>query len=143
MKKFLLSLCMIAVASICVLSITSCKDDDEMQSTTTVSGNFDSIIKGQIDKGVSYSFVIDGQNYSSWDAAKNALAGLPAGSHTFQTVMNKDGQTYKGTPTTFTVPTSGSVTFNVDVPTADAEHSTGAKITLTVAGHGGGAGTVA
>ena len=137
MKKFLLSLCMIAVASFCVLSITSCKDDDEMQSTTTVSGNFDSIINGQTAKGVSYSFVIDGQNYSSWDAAKNALAGLPAGSHTFQTVMTKDGQTYKGTPTTFTVPSTGSVTINVDVPTADAEHSTGAKITLTI-GHNGG-----
>ena len=138
MKKFLLSLCMIAVASVCVFSFTSCKDDEEeMMNSTTVSGTMDSIIAAQTAKGVSYSFTIDGQNYSSWAAAKDALAKLPAGVHTVQATMTKDGKTYTGDATTFTVPENGSVTVKIDLPTADAQHSTGAQFTIQT-GHSGG-----
>lgn len=134
---------MIAVASVCVFSFTSCKDDEEeMQANTTVTGSMDSIIAAQTAQGVSYSFTIDGQTYPTWAAAKEALSKLPAGSHTFQATMTKDGKTYPGTVSTFTIPTSGSVTFNVDLPTHDATHSTGAKITIN-ANHSGGAATVA
>ena len=138
MKKFLLSLCMIAVASVCVFSLTSCKDDEEdMQNSTTVSGNIDSILSGQTAKGVSYSFTIDGQTYPSWAAAKDALSKLPAGTHTIQASMTKDGKTYQGNPSTFTIPQNGSVVVSIDLPTSDSLHSTGAQFTITT-GHSGG-----
>lgn len=145
MKKFLLSLCMIAVASVCVFSITSCKDDDEaaMQNSKNVSGTFEKIINDEIAQGVSYTFELDGTTYNNWADAKAALAALPAGNHTFKTTMMKDGQVYQGNPVTFTVSDTGAVTFGVDVPLHDALHSNGAKITITPAGHSGGAGTVA
>ncbi|MCR4994649.1 MAG: hypothetical protein K6A32_04605 [Bacteroidales bacterium] len=139
MKKFLLSFCMLAVASVCVF-MTSCKDDDEeaMKQNTTITGNVDDIVAQEIANGVTYSFVVNGTTYNSWDDVVADFEDLPAGTYTIQVIMEKDGETYEGEPTTFTIPTSGSVVVDVDIPTSDSEHSEGATFTINK-GHGGGA----
>lgn len=139
MKKFLLSLCMLAVASACVF-MASCKDDDEL-ARAKVSGTLEQVVNNEMRQhGVSYTFQLDGQIYNSYSAFAEAVAALPAGSnHTMSvTMVDKNGNAHKGDSVSFTVPASGSVTVPVDVPVHNADHSDGATVVIAAPSHSGG-----
>ncbi len=143
MKKFLLSICMLAVASVC-LFMTSCKDDDE-PAVVQVTGSLDQVIGDETstNPGFVYSFELDGRTYNSLDALKAAIAALPEGTTHTLTVIGTDanGKAHRGNTTTFTSPRAGqSVTIPIDVPLHDADHSQGATLVITAPeSHNGGA----
>lgn len=141
MKKFLLSLCVLAVAGVCVF-MTSCKDDDELQ--TRVNSNVETAIAAaQDDANYDYQYVLNGQTYTSLEALQNAISELPADSQNevYVVATNKTtGEVKQGTTSSFTAPQPGqSTTVKIEVP---GTTTTTAEVTLNTtleSQHSGGA----
>ena len=140
MKKFLLSLCVLAVAGVCVL-MTSCKDDDEL--ATRVNTNIASVIAAAQDAGYTYTYVLNGQTYTSLGAVQDAINDFPAGTTNEIYVVatpNDGGQPKQGEAATFTTPQpGGSTTFTVDVPGDTTKPVTVTLNTTLESQHSGGA----
>lgn len=141
MKKFLLSLCVLAVASVCVF-MTSCKDSDEFN--THINNNVTSQIAAVQDPGYTYTYVLNGQTYNSLDALNKAIDELPAGSegNTIYVVATPtDGGPAKtGKTSTFATPKPGEkAVVSVEVP-GDTNKTTEVTLNTTVESqHSGGA----
>ncbi len=141
MKKFLLSLCVLAVAGVCVF-MTSCKDDDELQ--TRVNSNVETAIAAaQDDANYDYQYVLNGQTYTSLEALQNAISELPADTQNevYVVATNKTtGEVKQGTTSSFTAPQPGqSTTVKIEVP---GTTTTTAEVTLNTtleSQHSGGA----
>lgn len=141
MKKFLLSLCVLAVASVCVF-MTSCKDSDEFN--THINNNAQSQIAAVQDPGYTYTYVLNGQTYNSLNALNKAIDELPAGSegNTIYVVATPtDGGPAKtGKTSTFATPKPGEkAVVSVEVP-GDTTKTTAITLNTTVESqHSGGA----
>lgn len=141
MKKFLLSLCVLAVASVCVF-MTSCKDSDEFN--THINNNAQSQIAAVQDPGYTYTYVLNGQTYNSLNALNKAIDELPAGSegNTIYVVATPtDGGPAKtGKTSTFATPKPGEkAVVSVEVP-GDTNKTTQITLNTTVESqHSGGA----
>ncbi len=141
MKKFLLSLCVLAVASVCVF-MTSCKDSDEFN--THINNNAQSQIAAVQDPGYTYTYVLNGQTYNSLNALNKAIDELPAGSegNTIYVVATPtDGGPAKtGKTSTFATPKPGEkAVVSVEVP-GDTTKTTQINLNTTVESqHSGGA----
>lgn len=141
MKKFLLSLCVLAVASVCVF-MTSCKDSDEFN--THINNNVQSQIAAVQDPGYTYTYVLNGQTYNSLNALNKAIDELPAGSegNTIYVVATPtDGGPAKtGKTSTFATPKPGEkAVVSVEVP-GDTTETTQITLNTTVESqHSGGA----
>ncbi len=142
MKKFLLSLCVLAVASVCVF-MTSCKDSDEFN--THINNNVKSEIAAAQDADYTYTYVLNGQTYNSLDALNKAIDELPAGSegNTIYVVATPtDGGPAKtGKTSTFATPKPGekAVVVSVEVP-GDTNKTAEVTLNTTVESqHSGGA----
>jgi len=141
MKKFLLSLCVLAVASVCVF-MTSCKDSDEFN--THINNNAQSQIAAVQDPGYTYTYVLNGQTYNSLNALNKAIDELPAGSegNTIYVVATPtDGGPAKtGKTSTFATPKPGEkAVVSVEVP-GDTNKTTQINLNTTVESqHSGGA----
>lgn len=140
MKKFLLSLCVLAVAGVCVF-MTSCKDDDELQ--TRVNSNVETAIKNAEDANYDYKYVLNGQTYTSLEALDQAIKDLPADSQNEIYVVATDkntGEVKQGATSSFVAPQPGkTTTVNVEVPGTTTQT---AEITLNTtleSQHSGGA----
>lgn len=143
MKKFLLSLCAIAVASACVF-MTSCKDDDEWAEQINVPSVANAVASAQaagVTAGLTYSYQLNGQEYTSPEALQQAIAALEPGSqNNTLVVVAKDpatGASQSGKVTTFSVPAVGGqpqqIVFNIPTttnPTDDGSNNT-ATISIT------------
>ncbi len=123
MKKFLLSLCVLAMASVCVF-MTSCKDEDgnEKDYVTQVNSNVAKKIAAAENTAVyTYKYTMNGQTYNTAEELQEAIKELPVGTQAEVQVIatpKAGGTVLYGKKTTFTVPTQGnqiSVTFNVPV----------------------------
>ena len=142
MKKFLLSLCVLAVASVCVF-MTSCKDSDEFN--THINNNAASMIAAVQDAGYTYTYVLNGQTYNSLDALNKAIDELPAGSegNTIYVVATPtDGGAPKtGQTTTFSTPKPGekAVVVHVEVPGDTTKDAAVTLQTTVESQHSGGA----
>ena len=141
MKKFLLSLCVLAVASVCVF-MTSCKDSDEFN--THIHNNAQSQIAAVQDPGYTYTYVLNGQTYNSLNALNKAIDELPAGSegNTIYVVATPtDGGPAKtGKTSTFATPKPGEkAVVSVEVP-GDTNKTAEVTLKTTVESqHSGGA----
>ena len=140
MKKFLLSLCVLAIAGVCVF-MTSCKDNDEV--ATRVNSNVKTAIAAAQDAGYTYSYVLNGQTYNSLDALNNAIADLPAGTQNeIYVVATPDGggAPITGQTTTFTTPQPGQTTTVPVVVPGDTNTTVNVVLNTTLeAQHSGGA----
>ena len=154
MKKFLLSLCAIAVASACVF-MTSCKDDDEnydVKTQVNLPASFVNDIKAKQDANYNYTYEVNGKVCNNEEELKAAIAELPAG-QTAQikvTATPKSGSGAALTSTSdFVVPAakaSEATSFNyaIAIPTAADQTGANNKATGTASAtetisHSGGA----
>ena len=129
MKKFLLSFCVLAVASVCVF-MTSCKDEDALAAAAknipapTVPFGYTS---------ATYSYVLDGVTYNSIEELNAALATMDPGStHTAQVIVTgvaTDGTktVVKGNEFELTIPVEGGemVIPTVNIPALPDPHKAG------------------
>ena len=142
MKKFLLSLCALAVAGVCVF-MTSCKDDDEL--ATRINSNIVSAIAAAQDAGYTYTYVLNGQTFTTPEALQAAINDLPAGStnEIYVVATPTDGsQPIQGQTATFTAPQPGETTsFTVEVPGDTTDTVTVIMNTTLESQHSGGAAT--
>jgi len=143
MKKFLLSLCVLAVASVCVF-MTSCKDEDDNASNN--EGLF-TAIASKLDPSCTYTFVMGGKTYTTVEELVQALAEQPAGTAATVTVnaTTPDGTKKSGSISgtvvapgqtssiTYDIPQRGNpkqgrmeVTWNTTVTPKDKIHNGGA-----------------
>lgn len=141
MKKFLLSLCVLAVAGVCVF-MTSCKDDDELQ--TRVNSNVETAIAAaQDDANYDYQYVLNGQTYTSLEALQNAISELPADTQNevYVVATNKTtGEVKQGTTSSFTAPQPGqSTTVKIEVPGTTTQTAEVTLNTTLESQHSGGA----
>lgn len=150
MKKFLLSLCAIAVASACVF-MTSCKDEDEYAEQVNVPSVANAVASAQaagITAGLTYSYKLNGQEYTSPEALQQAIAALEPGTqnNTLE-VVAKDaaGNVQVGKASTFNVPAAGGqpqqIVFYVPKNMTDDGANNAATISISttlVSQHSGG-----
>ena len=141
MKKFLLSLCVLAVASVCVF-MTSCKDSDEF--STHVTNDAKTVINQAQDPAYTYTYVLNGQTYNSLDALNKAIDELPAGSegNTIYVVATPTGggAAKTGQTTTFSTPKPGEKTIvKVEVPGTTNKDVNVTLVTTVENQHSGGA----
>ena len=153
MKKFLLSLCVLAVASVCVF-MTSCKDDDEnydVKTQVNLPASFVNDIKAKQDANCTYTYEVNGKVCNSVEELQAAIAELPAGETAKITVTAKNstnGATYTAT-SDFVVPAakaSEATSFNyaIAIPTEADQTGANNKATGTASAtetisHSGGA----
>ena len=98
MKKFLLSLCVLAAASVCVF-MTSCKDD-EGTNADYVSGQTQinkAEAKAEMAKAKdatlgAYTYELNGKTYTSEDALIDAINKMEPGAEYKITTTNSNGQ---------------------------------------------------
>lgn len=136
MKKFLLSLCAVAVAGVC-LFMTSCKDDDD----PIIYNNIKAAIEQVQDKGedVKYEYNLNGTTYSSLDALQNAINNLPADTEfTITVTETKGGQTKTATSNGRTPKAGQSSTVEVIVPSIDNNKNETVVVNMTASTHSGG-----
>jgi len=115
MKKFLLSLCAIAVAGVC-LFMTSCKDDDD----PIIYNDIASAIKNVMDPNATYRYWFDGREVipPTPEQLQKEIQNAGEGEHTITMEMETpDGQ--KQTATTNITIGSGSGTAVLNVPTTN------------------------
>jgi hypothetical protein len=106
MKKFLLSLCVLAVASVCVF-MTSCKDEDDTPQNKETMFN---AISSLLDPSCTYTFKVGGKSYSTVEDLVDALVATPAGS-SINVVVDADTPNGKKSGSiTGTVPAAGQKT---------------------------------
>lgn len=106
MKKFLLSLCVFAVASACVF-MTSCKDEDDNVQ------NYESIltaVSSMLDPTCTYTFTYGGKTYTTVEDLAEALAN--------------------------TAGNGSNVTIGVDATLPDGSKKTGGSVSGKVPGPG-------
>ena len=143
MKKFLLSLCVLAVASVCVF-MTSCKDEDDNTSNYETVFN---AIAPLLDPSCTYTYVLAGKTYDNLEDLAAAMAELPTGSTATVTVnaTTADGQKKSGS-VTGTVPAPGKQSsISYDIPQGGNKADRTGKVnvtwptTVTPKTHNGGA----
>lgn len=126
MKKFLLSLCVLAAASVCVF-MTSCKDD-EGTNADYVSGQTQinkTAAKAEIATAKdatlgAYTYELNGKPYTSEDALIDAISQMEPGAEYTITTTNSNGQ--KAT-TQGVLPAAGS-TGKIDIAFVQADGTT-------------------
>jgi hypothetical protein len=112
MKKFLLSLCVLAVASACVF-MTSCKDEDDTTSNYETMFN---AISSLLDPSCTYTFKVGGKSYTTVEDLVQALVATPAGSSVNVDVEAATPNGKKNGSITGTIPAAGqktTVTYNI------------------------------
>ena len=114
MKKFLLSLCAVAVAGVC-LFMTSCKDDDD----PIIYNNIAEAIQKVQDQEATYTYTLNGQTYNSLSALQN-------------------GQTKTATSNGRTPKAGQSSTVEVIVPSIDNDKNETVVVNMTASTHSGG-----
>ena len=134
MKKFLLSLCAVAVAGVC-LFMTSCKDDDD----PIIYNNIAEAIQKVQDQEATYTYTLNGQTYNSLSALQNAVNNLPADTEfTITVTETKGGQTKTATSNGRTPKAGQSSTVEVIVPSIDNDKNETVVVNITASTHSGG-----
>lgn len=142
MKKFLLSLCVLAVASACVF-MTSCKDEDD---TTSNYETMFTAISSLLDPSCTYTFNVGGKTYTTVEDLVQALVATPAGTPINVDVNANTPNGKKNGSITGTVPGTGqktTVTYNIPqrgnpkTGHMDVQWNTSAPVVIDI--HNGGA----
>lgn len=118
MKKFLLSLCVLAVASACVF-MTSCKDEDD--NTSNYEDIF-SAVYSLLDPSCTYTFTYGGKPYKTVEDLAEALVNTPAPGGNFTVGVDAtlpDGSKKTGGSITGKVTPGKSGNINYHIPTRD------------------------
>ena len=127
MKKFLLSLCVLAVAGVCMF-MTSCKDGDELATRTRVVNNVEQAIAAVENPNFTYTYVLNGVSYNSLSDLSRAIENLPAGSENTIYVIaqpNDGGEPITGPSSPFVTPQPGQPGISVPVVIPDGTGGTG------------------
>ncbi len=137
MKKFLLSLCVLAVASVCVF-MTSCKDEDDDAENNTVFAAIANTIAQNQDPTCTYTYTltVGGKTttYNSAEDLADALVELPQGTVADVAVVATlpDGTKKPGTSTKITVPGQGQkVSGTIEIPQGGSKGPKTGKIDIT------------
>ena len=134
MKKFLLSLCAVAVAGVC-LFMTSCKDDDD----PSIYNNITEAIQKVQDQDATYTYTLNGQTYKSLSDLQSAINNLPADTDfTITVTETKGGQTKTATSNGRTPKVGQSSTVEVIVPSIDNDKNETVVVNMTASTHSGG-----
>ena len=134
MKKFLLSLCAVAVAGVC-LFMTSCKDDDD----PIIYNNIAEAIQKVQDQEATYTYTLNGQTYKSLSDLQSAINNLPADTDfTITVTETKGGQTKTATSNGRTPKVGQSSTVEVIVPSIDNDKNETVVVNMTASTHSGG-----
>lgn len=134
MKKFLLSLCAVAVAGVC-LFMTSCKDDDD----PIIYNNITEAIQKVQDQGATYTYTLNGQTYNSLSDLQTAINNLPADTEfTITVTETKGGETKTATSNGRTPKVGQSSTVEVIVPSIDNDKNETVVVNMTASTHSGG-----
>ncbi len=136
MKKFLLSLCAIAVAGVCMF-MTSCKDDDD----PIIYNNIKEAVEKVQDQDAVYEYYLNGQKVETLEQLQKLLENQVPGTEVNVTIKEiKDGQE-KTSSKNITIPTGGTgkQTVVLDIPTIGQNGDvTQVVIELEVRHNGGG-----
>lgn len=134
MKKFLLSLCAIAVAGVCMF-MTSCKDDDD----PIIYNNVAEAVQKVQDQAATYTYTLNGQTYSTPAQLQAAINNLPADTEfTITVTETKDGQTKTATSNGRTPKTGESGQATIIVPSIDQDKNIEVVVDMTAKHNGGG-----
>lgn len=143
MKKFLLSLCVLAVASVCVF-MTSCKDEESMEQITRVNVSLSKVFAAE-DPAYTYTYTLNGVSYTTPEAVQAAVNALPAGSEAVLEITatnNADPTQVKKTSNTIKIPAAGSsvqsTPSNIVVPGTVDKTIEVSAVTTTENMHSGG-----
>lgn len=134
MKKFLLSLCAIAVAGVCMF-MTSCKDDDD----PIIYNNVAEAIQKVQDQDAVYTYTLNGQTYNTVAELQAAINALPADSEfTITVTETKGGESKTATSNGRTPKTGQSGQTTIIVPSIDQDQNIEVVVDMTAKHNGGG-----
>jgi hypothetical protein len=134
MKKFLLSLCAIAVAGVCMF-MTSCKDDDD----PIIYNNVAEAIQKVQDQAAVYTYTLNGQTYNTPAELQAAINALPADTEfTITVTETKGGESKTATSNGRTPKTGQSGQATIIVPSIDQDQNIEVVVDMTAKHNGGG-----
>lgn len=134
MKKFLLSLCAIAVAGVCMF-MTSCKDDDD----PIIYNNVAEAIQKVQDQDAVYTYTLNGQTYNTVSELQAAINALPADTEfTITVTETKGGESKTATSNGRTPKTGQSSQTTIIVPSIDQDQNIEVVVDMTAKHNGGG-----